>query len=74
MLQGPGRRQLAGGRWQAGAGRRAAPLPSGSSGGLVVADPAGTFAYASTTGDAFSFSAGAMSLGAGSGSLAAWPA
>jgi hypothetical protein len=60
MLQGPG--------------RRAAPLPSGSSGGLVVADPAGTFAYASTTGDAFSFSAGAMSLGAGSGSLAAWPA
>jgi hypothetical protein len=49
-------RDLAGGSWPAAAGRRAAPLPSGSSGGLVVADPAGTFAYASTTGDAFTFS------------------
>jgi hypothetical protein len=55
---------LAGGSWQA-----AAALPSGSSGGLAVADPAGTFAYASTTGDAFTFSAGATSFGTGSGSL-----
>ena len=55
---------LAGGSWQA-----AAPLPSGSSGGLVVADPAGTFVYANTAGDAFTFSAGATSFGTGSGSL-----
>jgi hypothetical protein len=55
---------LAGGSWQT-----PAALPSGSSGGLVVADPAGTFVYASTTGDAFTFSAGATSFGAGSGSL-----
>jgi hypothetical protein len=55
---------LAGGSWQA-----AAALPSGSSGGLAVADPAGTFVYASTTGDAFTFSAGATSFGTGSGSL-----
>jgi hypothetical protein len=54
---------LAGGSWQT-----AAALPSGSSGGLVVADPAGTFVYAGTTGDAFTFSAGATSFGAGSGS------
>jgi hypothetical protein len=55
---------LAGGSWQT-----AAALPSGSSGGLAVADQAGTFVYASTTGDAFTFSAGAASFGAGSGSL-----
>jgi hypothetical protein len=55
---------LAGGSWQA-----AAALPSGSSGGLAVADPAGTFVYANTTGDAFTFSAGATSFGTGSGSL-----
>ncbi len=55
---------LAGGSWQT-----AAALPSGSSGGLAVADPAGTFVYANTTGDAFTFSAGATSFGAGSGSL-----
>jgi hypothetical protein len=54
---------LAGGSWQA-----AAALPSGSSGGLVVADPAGTFAYANTSGDAFTFTAGATSFGTGSGS------
>ncbi len=54
---------LAGGSWQA-----AAALPSGSSGGLAVADPAGTFVYANTTGDAFTFSAGATSFGTGSGS------
>jgi len=54
---------LAGGSWQA-----AAALPSESSGGLVVADQAGTFVYASTTGDAFTFTAGA-SFGTGSGSL-----
>jgi hypothetical protein len=54
---------LAGGSWQA-----AAALPSGSSGGLVVADPAGTFVYADTTGDAFTFTAGATSFGTGSGS------
>jgi hypothetical protein len=55
---------LAGGSWQT-----AAALPSGSSGGLAVADPAGTFVYANTTGDAFTFSAGATSFGTGSGSL-----
>jgi hypothetical protein len=54
---------LAGGSWQT-----AAPLPSGSSGGLAVADPAGTFVYADTTGNAFTFSAGATSFGTGSGS------
>ena len=53
---------LAGGSWQT-----AAALPSGSSGGLAVADAAGTFVYASTTGDAFTFTAGATSFGAGSG-------
>ena len=55
---------LAGGSWQT-----AAALPSGSSGGLAVADQAGTFVYANTAGDAFTFSAGATSFGAGSGSL-----
>ena len=54
---------LAGGSWQT-----AAALPSGSSGGLVVADPAGTFVYADTTGNAFTFTAGATSFGTGSGS------
>ncbi len=52
-----------GGSWQT-----AAALPSGSSGGLVVADPAGTFVYADTTGNAFTFTAGATSFGTGSGS------
>ena len=55
---------LAGGSWQT-----AAALPSGSSGGLAVADLAGTFVYANTTGDTFTFSAGATSFGTGSGSL-----
>ena len=55
---------LAGGSWQ-----MAAALPSGSSGGLGAADPAGTFVYANTAGDAFTFSAGATSFGTGSGSL-----
>jgi hypothetical protein len=55
---------LAGGSWQA-----AAALPSGSSGGLAVADQAGTFVYANAVGDAFTFSAGATSFGTGSGSL-----
>ena len=54
---------LAGGSWQT-----AAALPSGSSGGLAVADPAGTFVYADTTGNAFTFTAGATSFGTGSGS------
>ena len=54
---------LAGGSWQA-----AAALPSGSSGGLAVADQAGTFVYADTTGNAFTFTAGATSFGTGSGS------
>ncbi len=54
---------LAGGSWQT-----PAALPSGSSGGLVVADPAGTFVYADSTGNAFTFTAGATSFGAGSGS------
>lgn len=56
-------RDLAGGSWQT-----PASLPSGSSGGLVVADPAGTFVYADTTGNAFTFTAGATSFGTGSGS------
>jgi hypothetical protein len=55
---------LAGGSWQA-----AAALPSGSSGGRAVADPAGTFVYANTAGNAFTFSAGATSFGTGNGSL-----
>jgi hypothetical protein len=54
---------LAGGSWQT-----AAPLPSGSTGGLVVADQAGTFVYADTTANAFTFTAGATSFGTGSGS------
>jgi hypothetical protein len=54
---------LAGGSW-----KTAASLPSGSSGGLAVADQAGTFVYADTTGNAFTFTAGATSFGTGSGS------
>ncbi len=54
---------LAGGSWRA-----ATPLPAGSSGGLAVADPAGTFVYADSSGNAFTFAAGATSFGAGSGS------
>jgi hypothetical protein len=54
---------LAGGSW-----KTPASLPSGSSGGLAVADPAGTFVYADTTGNAFTFTAGATSFGTGSGS------
>jgi hypothetical protein len=54
---------LADGSWQT-----PASLPSGSSGGLAVADPAGTFVYADTTGNAFTFTAGATSFGTGSGS------
>jgi hypothetical protein len=54
---------LAGGTWQT-----PASLPSGSSGGLAVADQAGTFVYADSTGNAFTFTAGATSFGTGSGS------
>ena len=54
---------LAGGSWGP-----ATPLPAGSSGGLVVADPAGTFVYADSSGNAFTFAAGAASFGTGSGS------
>jgi hypothetical protein len=54
---------LAGGSWG-----QASPLPSGSSGGLVVGDPAGTFVYADSGGNAFTFTAGATSFGTGSGS------
>jgi len=54
---------LAGGSWGP-----AAPLPAGSSGGLAVADPAGTFVYADSGGNAFTFAAGATSFGVGSGS------
>ena len=46
----------------------ATALPAGSSGGLVVADPAGTFVYADSSGNAFTFGAGATSFGPGSGS------
>jgi hypothetical protein len=35
---------------------------------VVVADPAGTFVYADSGGNAFTFTAGATSFGAGSGS------
>jgi hypothetical protein len=34
--------------------------------GLVAADPAGTFVYADSTGNAFTFTAGAASFGTGS--------
>jgi hypothetical protein len=54
---------LAGGSWGP-----ATSLPAGSSGGLVAADPAGTFVYADSSGNAFTFAAGAASFGAGSGS------
>jgi hypothetical protein len=54
---------LAGGSWGP-----ATALPSGSAGGLLVADPAGTFVYADSGGNAFTFAAGATSFGAGSGS------
>jgi hypothetical protein len=53
----------AGGSWG-----QATPLPAGSSGGLAAADPAGTFVYADSSGNAFTFAAGAASFGAGSGS------
>ena len=46
----------------------AAPLPAGSSGGLAAADPAGTFVFAGSGGNAFTFAAGATSFSAGSGS------
>jgi len=46
----------------------ATALPAGSSGGLVAADPAGTFVHADSGGNAFTFAAGATSFGAGSGS------
>ena len=54
---------LAGGSWGP-----ATSLPAGSSGGLVVADPGGTFVYGGSGGNAFTFAAGATSFGAGSGS------
>jgi hypothetical protein len=54
---------LAGGTWGP-----ATALPAGSSGGLVAADPAGTFVYADSGGNAFTFTAGASSFGTGSGS------
>ena len=54
---------LAGGGWGP-----ATALPAGSSGGLVAADPAGTFVYADSGGNAFTFAAGATSFSAGSGS------
>ena len=54
---------LAGGSW-----RPATPLPAGSSGGLVAADPACSFVYADSGADAFTFGAGATSFGPGSGS------
>jgi hypothetical protein len=54
---------LAGGGWG-----QAAALPAGSAGGLAVADPAGTFVYADSGGNAFTFGAGAVGFGPGSGS------
>ena len=58
LLLAPGRRHL-------GAGHRAAGRIVG---GLVVADPAGTFVYADSSGNAFTFGAGATSFGTGSAS------
>ncbi|MBR7838758.1 hypothetical protein KDL01_36155 [Actinospica durhamensis] len=43
------------------------PLATGSTGGLVVADQAGTFVYADSTADAFTFAPGAANFGPGSG-------
>ena len=54
---------LAGGSW-----KTPASLPPGSSGGLAAANQAGTFVYADTTGNAFTFTAGAATFGTGSGS------
>jgi hypothetical protein len=54
---------LAGGSWGS-----ATPLPAGSSGGLVAADPVGTFVYADSSGNAFTFASGATGFGTGSGS------
>jgi hypothetical protein len=54
---------LAGGGWGP-----ATALPAGSPGRLVAADPAGTFVYADSSGNAFTFAAGATSFGTGSGS------
>jgi hypothetical protein len=51
-----------------GSWKTAGSLPSGSSSGLAVADPAGTFVYADSSGNAFTFTAGATSFGTGSGS------
>ena len=51
-----------------GGSQPAAALPTGSAGGLVVADPAGTFVYADSGGNAFTFGAGAVGFGSGSGS------
>jgi hypothetical protein len=59
---------LAGGSWGL-----ATPLPAGASGGLVVADPAGTFVYADGGGNAFTFGAGATSFGPAADHAAAWP-
>ena len=63
MFGSPYSWHLAGGSW-----RTAASLPAGSSGGLVAADPAGTFVYTDRSGNAFTFAAGATSFGTGSGS------
>jgi hypothetical protein len=54
---------LAGGSWGA-----VTALPAGSSGGLAATDRAGTFVYADSGGNAFTFAAGATSFGTGSGS------
>ena len=51
----------------AGSWGPATPLPAGSSGGLVAANPVGTFVYADSSGNAFTFAAGAASFGPGSG-------
>ena len=54
--------------WDPAGGARgaSAALPTGSTGGLVVADQAGTFVYADSTAEAFTLTAGAGSFGAGS--------
>ena len=54
---------LSGGSWGP-----TTPLAAGSSGGLAAADPAGTFVYADSSGNAFTFAAGASSFGTGGGS------
>ena len=57
----------------AGSWGPATPLPAGSSGGLVAADPVGTFVYTDSGGNAFTFAAGPPALAPAADHAAAWP-